>query len=98
MALPTKNKKAPARIDFRGSIAWLSESLSTLRNGGYPTPRKTRFRVLVKLSRTGFHPQGSNKRFLHHIMWESSFSKLLGAILSSNFAFCTFDFGLRFPV
>jgi hypothetical protein len=31
--------------DFRGSIAWPDDSLSTLRRGGRPTRRKTRFRL-----------------------------------------------------
>ncbi len=30
---------------------------------GCPSPRKTRFQVLVRLSWAGFHPQGSDKRF-----------------------------------
>ena len=38
---------------FRGSIAQRLISLSTLRSGGYPTPRKTRFRLLARLCRTG---------------------------------------------
>jgi len=35
------------RLDFRGSIAWLGDSLSTLRRGGCPTRRKTRLRLLA---------------------------------------------------
>jgi hypothetical protein len=38
--------KAPAIIRFRGSITRPWDWLSTLRSGGYPTPRKTRFRLL----------------------------------------------------
>ena len=41
---------------FRRSIARLSDSLSTLRSAGYPTPRKTRFQLLVRLSWAGFSP------------------------------------------
>jgi hypothetical protein len=41
---------------FRRSIARLSDSLSTLRRAGYPTPRKTRFQLLVRLYWTGFSP------------------------------------------
>ena len=41
---------------FRRSIAWLSDSLSTLRRAGHPTPRKTRFQLLVRLYWTGFSP------------------------------------------
>jgi hypothetical protein len=50
---------------FRGSIARPGHWLSTLRSGSRLPPRKTRFRLLAKLCRTGFvHPQGSNERFL----------------------------------
>ena len=55
-------QRLPQRV-FRRSIAWLSDSLSTLRRAGYPVRRKTRFRSLVRRCRTGFHPQGSNGRF-----------------------------------
>ena len=49
---------------FRGSIARHRDSLSTLRSGGRPPPRKTRFRLLAKLCRAGFvHPQGCMKGF-----------------------------------
>ena len=48
---------------FRRSIAWLSDSLSTLRREYAPkvqrthmAPRKTRFQLLVKLYWTGFSP------------------------------------------
>jgi hypothetical protein len=41
---------------FRRSIAWLSDSLSTLRSASYLVPRKTRFRPLVRRYRTGFPP------------------------------------------
>ena len=44
--------RAPARR-FRGSIAQRLISLSTLRSGGYPPPRKTRFRLLARLYRAG---------------------------------------------
>ena len=40
-------------MTFRGSIARRLIWLSTLRRGGYPPPRKTRFRLLVQLYRTG---------------------------------------------
>jgi hypothetical protein len=41
---------------FRRSIAWLSDSLFTLRRDRYLTRRKTRFQLLVKLYWTGFSP------------------------------------------
>ena len=44
------------RLVFRRSIARLSGSLSTLRRANYSDPRKTRFRLLVRLYRTGFPP------------------------------------------
>ena len=49
---------------FRGSIARHRDWLSTLRSGGHPPPRKTRFRLLARLCRAGFvHPQGCSERF-----------------------------------
>src|SRR5262245_49767166 len=60
--LVCEQQRLPQRV-FRRSIAWLSDSLSTLRRAGYPVRRKTRFRSLVRHCRTGFHPQGSNGRF-----------------------------------
>src|SRR3954463_14105643 len=38
---------------FRGSITQRLISLSTLRSGGRPPPRRTRFRLLARLDRTG---------------------------------------------
>ena len=47
------------------------------RVGFPPTPRKARFQVLVRLSWTGFHPQGSYERFHDCISYiSSSFPKL----------------------
>ena len=40
-------------MKYRGSITRLLISLSTLRSDGYPSPRKTRFRLLARLYRTG---------------------------------------------
>ena len=40
-------------MKFRGSITKRLISLSTLRSGGHPPPRKTGFRLLVQLCRTG---------------------------------------------
>ena len=68
--------KAPTTIDFRGSIAWLSGSPPTYHDVGYPSPRKTGFQVLVRLSWAGFHPQGSDKRFQLTSCVLSSYSKL----------------------
>jgi hypothetical protein len=51
------------RVMFRDSIARLSDSLPTYHAVGCPPTRKARFQVLVRLSWTGFYPQGSNKRF-----------------------------------
>jgi hypothetical protein len=71
------NRMAPARgttkalaiIDFRSSITWLSDSLSTLRHASYRTQRKTRFRPSVKRYRTGFPPAGSQPEVSnsHHV-------------------------------
>jgi len=68
VALAAKTTKAPAMQGFRGSIAWLSGSLSTHHDVGRPSPRKTRSQVLVKLSWTGFHPQGSDNKFQSHFV------------------------------
>ena len=54
---------------FRGSLAWLSGLRPTFHDVGCPSPRKTRFQALVKLSWTGFHPQGSDNRFQSHFMF-----------------------------
>jgi hypothetical protein len=51
--LVPKQQRLPRKV-FRSSIAWLSDSLSTLAR--YHAPRKTRFRPLVKRYRTGFPP------------------------------------------
>ena len=40
--LPARRRR-PQLVVFRSSIAWLQDSLSTLRSIGYPIPRKTRF-------------------------------------------------------
>ena len=50
-----QKQRLPRKV-FRSSIAWLSDSLSTLRRASYPTRRKTRFRPLVRRYRTGFPP------------------------------------------
>jgi len=55
--LVIERQRLPQKV-FRRSIAWLSDSLSTLRSAGYPAPRKTRFRPLVRRYRTGFPPAG----------------------------------------
>src|SRR5207245_10107787 len=51
------------RLDFRSSMTWLGDSLSTLRRGGRPTRRKTRLRLLAKLCRAGFTPAGFYREF-----------------------------------
>ena len=55
--LVTSKGKGSHDEGFRRSIAWLSNSLSTLRSDRItPTPRKTRFQLLVRLYWTGFSP------------------------------------------
>ena len=82
--LVCEQQRLPRKV-FRRSIAWLSNSLSTLRRLGYPIRRKTRFQPLVRRYWTGFHPQGSNERFqrasLHLILLPQT---LLGAITSTE--------------
>ena len=75
-----RTTKAPTMSGFRGSIARLSGSLPTYHDVGYPSPRKTGFQVLVRLSWAGFHPQGSDKRFQLTSCVLASSSKLLGTI------------------
>ena len=53
--LVIERQRLPRR-GFRRSIAWLSNSLSTLRSESYPAPRKTRFQLLVRLYWTGLSP------------------------------------------
>ena len=81
--------------NFRGSIAWLSGSPPTYHDVGYPSPRKTGFQVLVKLFWTGFHPQGSDKRFQLTSCGCSSSSKLLGTTCPASFCQNPFVFMLR---
>ena len=63
--------KAPTRGNFRGSIARPWHSLSTLRSAGsLPRRRKTRFRLLARLYRTGLvtrrvPTKGFRVAFLH---------------------------------
>ena len=47
------NDEGSRQWRFRGSIAQRLISLSTLRGDGHPSPRKTRFRLLARLCRTG---------------------------------------------
>ena len=58
LAPATRTTRASTINDFRGSIARLSGSLSTYHGVGRPSPRKTGFRMLVRLFRTGFLPAG----------------------------------------
>ena len=79
MALAMMTTKAPTTTTLSrlNSMAFgLAAYVSRL---GYPSPRKAGFQVLVRLSWAGFHPQGSDKRFLNllHVGYSSS-SKLLG--------------------
>ena len=53
--LVIERQRLPRKV-FRRSIAWLSDSLFTLRSSGCPAPRKTRFRPLVRRYRAGFPP------------------------------------------
>ena len=55
--LVIERQRLPRKV-FRRSIAWLSDSLSTLRRARYLPRRKSRFRPLVRRYRTGFRPAG----------------------------------------
>ena len=50
-----QKQRLPRKV-FRSSIAWLSDSLSTLRRVRCLPRRKTRFQLLVRLYWTGFPP------------------------------------------
>ena len=67
---------------FRGSIAQRLISLSTLRSGGHPPPRKTRFRLLARLCRTGLVTRRVPiKGFTFE---RSSFSELLAQCVTAS--------------
>jgi len=55
--LVSEQQRLPRKV-FRRSIAWLSDSLFTLRRPGCPVRRKTRFQPLVRRYWTGFPPAG----------------------------------------
>ena len=55
--------KAPTSREFRGSMARLRHSLSTLRSAVHTAPRKTRFWLLAALPGGIGYPQGFYERF-----------------------------------
>jgi hypothetical protein len=68
-AAPAQHKDEGSRpqTTFRSSIAQRLISLSTLRSGGHPPPRKTRFSAAGPALPDGIgYPQGFNERF--HIL------------------------------
>jgi hypothetical protein len=75
---PLPERRRLSELDtFRGSMTRLWHSLSTLRSLGHPTPRKTRFRLLAKLYRTGLVTRRVPvKGFRHASYITSSFPKL----------------------
>ncbi len=81
-------KQRPPRKVFRSSIAWLPDSLSTLRSVGYPW-HHARLASSCWSGSTArdSHPQGSDERFqscsLHLIPLSQAF---LGAIASASAA------------
>ncbi len=65
-------RRLPQLLPFRGSTTRPTNSLSTLRNVGPPTPRKTRFRLAANLCRAGVNTRWVSQegfqdvfRFLH---------------------------------
>jgi len=60
LVLPSATRKASAIAwwKFRGSMTRPTHLLSTLHNGGCPTPRKTRYRLAATLGRVGLAPTG----------------------------------------
>ena len=71
---------ASISYDFRGSIAWLSDWLSTYHEVGCPSSRKTRFRPAGQALPDGLPPAGFHQKVSRCILHPSSFSKLLGTI------------------
>ena len=65
---PLQRRRPPRQETFRGSITRPAHLLSTLRGHGYPCtdprPRKTRFRLVVSLCRSGLSPAGCFVGFL----------------------------------
>src|SRR5262249_16667601 len=59
--LVCEQQRLPRKV-FRRSIAWRSDSLSTLRRLGYPSQRKTRFQPLVRRYWAGFPPAGFQRK------------------------------------
>ena len=61
--LVCEKQRLPRKV-FRRSIAWLSDSLSTLRSAGYPAPTQDSLPAAGQALPDGlFHPQGSDERF-----------------------------------
>lgn len=62
--LPLKRKrKLQRKVHFRGSIAWLLNSLSTLRRVDYSSPTQDSLPTAGKALPGGFAPLGSSERF-----------------------------------
>ena len=59
--LVPKQQRLPRKV-FRSSIAWLSDSLRTLRSARHHAPRNTRFQPLVRRYWTGFTPAGFQRK------------------------------------
>ena len=57
-------RRLPPHPPFRGSIPRPARSLSTLHVAGYPTPRKTRFRLVGQPCRSGLSLADFHVRFL----------------------------------
>ena len=64
MLLPLKRKRKLQRsFLFRGSIAWLLNSLPTLRSAGCPNATQGSLPAASQTLPGGFTPLGSNERF-----------------------------------
>ena len=82
-------------MKFRGSITQRLISLSTLRSGGRPPPRKTRFRLLAKLCRVGLVTHKAPMKGFEVVVFTSSppFPSFLGAMTVSSTAIQKLPYG-----
>ena len=81
----TSEKQRLPRLVFRSSIAWLSDSLSTLRRAGYPASTQDSLPAAGQALLDGLPPAGFQRKvsecFVHLILLPQA---LLGAITSTD--------------
>ena len=92
--VPARGSTKTLTRNFRSSVTWLSDLLSTLRSDRYRSQRKTRFWPLVRRCQTGFTPAGSLSKvsdFNSHRYHPPSPSFLAQSPFSSPYATDTFS-------